>query len=250
MKRNLSIIVPAYNESDKIEVTVKEIINVAAETLDEYEILIVNDGSTDNTGVVADNLASQYKKVSVIHQETNRGVGAAYIAGLWAANYEYLTLVPGDNAFHISGIENLFEAVGTAELVVSYRNNMQVRTLLRRLLSIACTLSMQILTGCRIRDAHSLYVYPVFLARQIRVNPGYGYHIESLSKLLIRSKSSVEVPVRLNPKPDTSSGVMRPKVVFSLIMTMVRQYYERLNHWSNLKHSYPTKNKPREVSKY
>ncbi|MBE9116871.1 glycosyltransferase family 2 protein [Lusitaniella coriacea LEGE 07157] len=229
--KQLSIIVPAYNEESTLGITVTEILSIAPKILDTYEVIIVNDGSTDDTAITADYLAQQHSCVSVIHQPTNRGVGAAYIAGLGAAQYEYLTLVPGDNAFNAAGIEALFKAVGTAELLVSYRSNMKVRTPLRHFLSIACTLSMQLLTGRPIRDAHSLYVYPVALARQIKVNPGYGYHIESLSKMLLRAESYKEVQVWLNPRPDESSGVMKPRVIFSLIATMLRQFVERFRNF-------------------
>ena len=225
--RELSIIVAAYNEEKNLEDTVFEIIQVASDTLDKYEIIIVNDGSQDSTVVKADRLAAEYSFISVLNHAFNQGVGSTYMDGLTRARYEYLTLVPGDNAFHISALRNVFEAVGTADLVVSYRNNMVVRTLLRRFLSVACTLSMRLLTGRPIRDAHSLYIYRVDLAKQIQVSPGYGYHIESLSKMLLISDSYVEVPARLNPRPDAGSGVMKPKVVWLLITTMGRMFLER-----------------------
>lgn len=226
-ERELSIIVAAYNEEDNLEGAVFEIIQVASDTLDKYEIIIVNDGSQDTTGVKADRLAAKYSFISVLNHAFNQGVGSTYLDGLARAKYEYLTLVPGDNAFHISALRNVFQAVGTADLVVSYRNNMAVRKPLRRFLSVACTLSMRLLTGRPIRDAHSLYVYRVDLARQIKVSPGYGYHIESLSKMLLISDSYAEVPARLNPRPDASSGVMKPKVVWLLITTMGRMFLER-----------------------
>jgi glycosyltransferase involved in cell wall biosynthesis len=227
MSRQLTIVVPAYNEEAKLGITVGEILAEAKRELDAFEVLIVNDGSRDGTGAVADRLAASHPRVSVLHQLANRGVGAAYQAGLARARYPYLALIPGDNAFHHTGVRTLFSAVGKADLVISYRANMVARTPLRRLLSVCCTTAMRWLTGCPIRDAHSLYVFPVERARRIPVNAGYGYHIEALSTLLQTCGSYVEVPVQLNPKPDASSGVMRPRVLATLIGTMGRLYLRR-----------------------
>lgn len=226
MSVGLTVIVPAWNEETRLATTVAEVLRAARQRLRTFEIIIVNDGSTDGTARVADDLAARFRRVSVVHHAANRGVGAAYRTGLSRARYPYLTLVPGDNAFHHSGLEMVFALVGTIEMIVTYRENPRARTPLRRLLSRCCTLGMRLVTGQPIRDAHSLYVFPVALARQVRPNAGYGYHIETLSTLLRGGVPYVEAPVRLNPRPDSSSKVMRLSVLARLIATMVRQFFK------------------------
>jgi glycosyltransferase involved in cell wall biosynthesis len=243
MSRRLSIVVPAYNEEGALETTVHEIIAEADAGLDGYEIIIVDDGSRDQTGAVADRLARRYPTVSVIHQPANRGVGAAYAAGVARARHPYLTLVPGDNPFHRSGLRSLFAAVGSAELVVSYRSNMRTRPPIRRLLSACCTIAMHLVTGRPIRDAHSLYVFPTEAARRLAVSAGYAYHIEALSSLLRTCASYVEVPVRLNPGVDASSSVMRPRVIATLVWTMTRLLLRRLA--ARLGHAYTSPTRQR-----
>ena len=224
MSAGLTVIVPAWNEENRLETTVLEVVVAAKHSLRSFEIIIVNDGSTDNTAAVADALAKRFPHVSVVHHYTNLGVGAAYYTGLTLARYPYLTLVPGDRAFHVSGLERVFALVGTVEMVVTYRENPSARTPLRRFLSRCCTLGMRLVTGRPIRDAHSLYVFPVSQARQVRRNTGYGYHIETLSTLLRGGVPFAEAPVRLNPRPDSSSKVMRLGVLARLIATMARQF--------------------------
>jgi glycosyltransferase involved in cell wall biosynthesis len=216
MSRNLTIVVPAFNEERKLPATVREALAEAARGLDAYEVIVVNDGSSDRTGEVADGLARESAAVRVVHQPVNRGVGAAYYAALRLARHEYITLVPGDNAFHHSGLRTLFAAVGQADLVISYRQNMQARTPLRRFLSRCCNRAMRLLTGCAIRDAHSMFVFPTAEARRLPVTDGYTYHMRALAALLRRVGSYVEVPVTLNPKPDASSGVMRMRTLLAL----------------------------------
>jgi glycosyltransferase involved in cell wall biosynthesis len=224
MSAGLTVIVPAWNEERRLTTTVEEVVRAAACRLTRFEVIIVNDGSIDGTAAVADALAARYSSVSVVHHATNRGVGAAFHTGLALARYPHLTLVPGDNAFHISGLEAVFALVGTVEMVVTYRANPRARTPLRRVLSRCCTLAMRMVSGVSIRDAHSLYVFPVAQARQVRPNRGYGYHIETLSTLLRGGVPFVEVPVALNPRPDRSSKVMRLGVLARLIATMARQF--------------------------
>jgi glycosyltransferase involved in cell wall biosynthesis len=224
MAPGLTVIVPAWNEEGRLATTVEEVVLAAQRHLRNYEIILVNDGSTDRTAVVAESLAARYANIRVIHHATNRGVGAAYYTGLLLARYPYLTLVPGDNAFHVSGLDAVFALVGSVEMVVSYRANPRARTPLRRLLSRCCTLGMRLVTGQPIRDAHSLYVFPVDQARQVRRNSGYGYHIETLSTLLRGGVPYAEVAVRLNPRPDSSSKVMRLGVLLRLAATMGRQF--------------------------
>jgi dolichyl-phosphate beta-glucosyltransferase len=224
MPMGLTVVVPAWNEERRLATTVEEVVAAARRHLSNYEIIIVDDGSTDGTADAARKLAMRFPRVSVVRHETNHGVGAAYYTGLTRANFPYLTLVPGDNAFHESGLDAVFSLVGKVEMVVTYRANPRARTPMRRVLSACCTQAMRVVTGKPIRDAHSLYVFPVSQARQVRRNTGYGYHIETLSTLLRGGVPFAEVPVQLNPRPDSSSKVMRLGVLARLIATMGRQF--------------------------
>lgn len=224
MSAGLTVVVPAWNEQRRLAVTVEEVVAAARRQLHAFEIIIVNDGSTDGTAAVAEQLAARFPDVSVVHHRTNLGVGAAYHTGLTRAGFPYLTLVPGDNAFHVTGLDAVFALVGKVPMVVTYRANPRARSPLRRLLSRCCTAGMRLVTGKPIRDAHSLYVFPVEEARQVQRNTGYGYHIETLSTLLRGGVPFAEVPVVLNPRPDSSSKVMRLGVLVRLIATMGRQF--------------------------
>jgi glycosyltransferase involved in cell wall biosynthesis len=220
--RALTIVVPAYNEEGLIAATLDAVLRTAQRHLDAFEIIVVDDGSRDGTGRIADDFARQHGAVRVVHQVRNQGVGAAYLVGLAQARFDSITVVPGDNAFSEAALNAVFSAVGMAPLVVSYRDNMEVRKPLRRMLSVICTLMMRMVSGRTIRDAHSMFIFPVAVARQFSIQPGYGYHIESLGRLLVACPSFVEVPAILNPRPDENSGVMRPRVIWLLGMTMLR----------------------------
>ncbi|MFO0822109.1 MAG: glycosyltransferase family 2 protein [Gemmataceae bacterium] len=224
MASGLTVLVPAWNEERRLATTVASVVAAARRHLSDFEVIVIDDGSTDRTAEVARSLAARFPSVSVVRHATNLGVGAAFHTGLTVARFPQLTLVPGDNAFHESGLDAVFALVGKVDMVVTYRANPRARTPMRRLLSVCCTQAMRLVTGKPIRDAHSLYVFPVAEARQVPRNTGYGYHIETLSTLLRGGVPFVEVPVQLNPRPDSSSKVMRFGVLARLIATMSRQF--------------------------
>lgn len=214
--RRLSIVIPAYCEEKRLALTTEEVISAARNTLTDFEVIIVNDGSTDGTREVAEQLAAAHDIVSVIHFEHNRGVGAAYKAGLEQARFENISLVPGDRAFEKSGLIDVFNAVGKADMVISYRANPRARSPVRRLLSRICTMQLRIATRCWLRDGHSLYVWPVALARRIKTPADYSYHLVTLVNLLQQVPTYIEVPVMLTPKPDEYSRVMHWRIISTL----------------------------------
>jgi glycosyltransferase involved in cell wall biosynthesis len=205
--RCLTILIPALNEEKNILLTVNEILPVARRTLDAFEIILVNDGSSDRTGEIMDALAEGNSELQVVHHSARRGLGWAFREGIARARFDWLTLIPGDNAFNIEGLKRLFEATGSADLVISFRTDqMQKRSLFRMCLSCLFTFIMGHLFGYRLRDFHSAVVYPVRVLRQLELrSDGYTYQLEVLVKLLGRGVLFVEVPVSMNPEMDGSS---------------------------------------------
>jgi glycosyltransferase involved in cell wall biosynthesis len=220
--RSLTIIVPSYDEEGRLGTTVAGILAAAEQVLDSFEVIIVDDGSRDGTAKIADELAANHANISVIHHPTNRGVGAAYRSALQVARYPLLTLVPGDNAFESNCLPAFFATVGRADIVISYRANPEARTPIRRLLSITCTAMLRLATGVPLRDGHSLYIWSVEKARRVSVPDDYRYHLTTLCALLAESSTYAQIPVQLTPKPDASSRVLRPRIVFLKGWMMLR----------------------------
>ena len=229
-QKNLSIIIPAFNEENRIALTIKEVYEAACHSLDNFEIIVIDDGSSDATFLQAKSAIIGFESVAqIVRHKINCGVGAAFQFGLENARFPQLCLIPGDNAFHVSGIKLLFSKCGTSPLIISYRQNMEARTALRHFLSRMATFALRMMTGFKIKDAHSLYLFPVAETRLLNVKTsGYGYHIEILSRLLSRLKIFEEVPVTLNPKPDASSGVMKFKTLILLGATISKLFGLRL----------------------
>lgn len=100
----ISIIVPIYNVDKYLETTVDSIIN---QTLKELEIILVNDGSTDNSGKICDDLKKKDARIKVIHKK-NMGVSAARNSGLKIATGEYIGFVDSDDILYSDMYETLY----------------------------------------------------------------------------------------------------------------------------------------------
>jgi len=86
--RNLSVIFPAFNEEGNIRCTIETAIKVLPKVATRWEIIVVDDGSSDATALICDHLKARYLEVEVIHHGENRGYGAALKSGIMSAKYD------------------------------------------------------------------------------------------------------------------------------------------------------------------
>ena len=194
--RRVSIFVPAYNEAAHLEGAIADIASAAQAALDDYEILLVDDGSTDGTGPLADRVAQQRPKLRVIHQPTNQGIAAGYARALEVARFEYFGFLPGDREVDPISIKNILAAVGAAEIVAPYHGNPKARQAYRRVLTLVSTTLVNRLFGLRLRYFQGPCVYPTRLARALpKTAGGFYFPTQMLVHALCAGRTYVEVPL-------------------------------------------------------
>jgi glycosyltransferase involved in cell wall biosynthesis len=135
----LSIFFPFWNEEENIELVVKNAIPVAEKVADKWEIIIVDDGSADNTLKKAKELAKSNKNIRVVPHMPNRGYGAALREGFENAKYKYIVFTDGDNQFDFSEISRFIDKIENSDMVIGYREKRRdhpFRHLLMTLLKI------------------------------------------------------------------------------------------------------------------
>ena len=190
----VTIVVPAYNEVTNLQGAVKDVVWVARRALSDFEVIIVDDGSTDETGTLADQLARRYGEVRVIHHARNTGLAQAYKSGLAAARLPYFTFVPGDGEVSAESIGVLLMAVGSADIVVPYHANPSARPWHRRVLTSISTAMLNHASGHRLRYYQGCCVYSTALARSLpATSSGFFFLAEMLVHALKRGHSFVEV---------------------------------------------------------
>lgn len=122
----ISVVIPCYKVEKLLERCVESILK---QTFDAFELILVDDGSPDQTGVVADKIALRDARIKVIHQE-NGGVMAARHAGARAASGDWVCFVDSDDTLPKDALENLYagaKARETVEMVVGFRDGVKIK---------------------------------------------------------------------------------------------------------------------------
>jgi len=124
----LSVIVPAYNEEKGIEETLSELKTVLSDTNQVYEIIVVDDGSTDNTA----NIAREKDFVKLIQHPQNKGYGAAIKTGIKNATNDLILIIDGDGSYPAKDTPRLLEYAEQYDMVVGARTGKEVKIQLYR----------------------------------------------------------------------------------------------------------------------
>ena len=118
----LSFFFPALDEEDHVAALVASALEVLPRFTDHLEVTIVDDGSSDRTGTIADELAARDERVRVIHHGTRRGYGGALRSGLLAATEPWVFFTDGDRQFALGDLSRLIAASDGVDAVVGYRS--------------------------------------------------------------------------------------------------------------------------------
>lgn len=130
----LSIFFPFWNEEKNIETVIKKAIPVAEKIADKWEIIMIDDGSSDKTLSIAKKLAEENDNLKIISHLPNRGYGSALKEGFDKARYKYIIFNDGDNQFDFSEAEKFINLIRSAGIVIGYRKKRNDVNLLKRLL--------------------------------------------------------------------------------------------------------------------
>jgi glycosyltransferase involved in cell wall biosynthesis len=117
----LSVFIPVHNEEGNVRAVSEAILRVLPQVAERFELLVVDDGSTDATPQLADALAEEHAAVRVIHHPTNRGYGGALRTGLYNCRYALIAFLDGDGQFDFGEVRPFLAASQRADLVIGYR---------------------------------------------------------------------------------------------------------------------------------
>lgn len=128
MKASISFIIPVYNERNSIENTIKEARKILRKSGRKFQIIVVNDGSDDETEKILENI----KNIEVINHSVNRGYGAALKSGIKKANGDWIAIVDADQTYPIDRFIDMFKEMETADMVIAARTGKKVSILFFR----------------------------------------------------------------------------------------------------------------------
>ncbi|NCN45717.1 MAG: hypothetical protein AUK08_02605 [Candidatus Pacebacteria bacterium CG2_30_36_39] len=120
---SLSIFFPCFNEERNIPFFIDEALNFLPKIADKFEIIIINDGSVDDTRLVTDKLTKENPLIKVIHHSENLGYGAALRTGFSVAKYEWVFFTDGDLQFKLSQLKKFIPYTDKNHVIIGYRKN-------------------------------------------------------------------------------------------------------------------------------
>jgi glycosyltransferase involved in cell wall biosynthesis len=112
---------PAYNEEANIEPQVLDVIAALRPLSDDFEVIVVNDGSRDRTGAIVSELAAAHPQVRLVEHPSNQGYGAALYSGFTSATKDLVFLTDSDRQFDLDDLRRLLPLLDRADIVAGYR---------------------------------------------------------------------------------------------------------------------------------
>ena len=220
---SLSISFPAYNEEANIGKAVQDAIRVAARLADDFEVIVVDDGSADRTAEVVRELESQHPQVRLIEHEVNKGYGAAVFDGLVGGTKEWAFFTDGDLQFVLDELEKLWALCDQGDLIIGYRAPRE-DPFIRKLNGFGWTWLTNVLFGYVSRDVDCAFK----LIRREALN-AVAPHVSSRgatfsAELLVRAKKMGyklrEVPVTHLPRQAGSQTGAKISVILRAFKEM------------------------------
>ena len=148
---SLSVFYPCYNEKDTIGPLTEKAVSVVAQICDDYEVILIDDGSSDGTSELADQLSVQSPAIRVIHHPNNQGYGSALQSGFRSATKEYVFYTDADAQFDIAELSNLLPLIREYDIVSGYRIDRQ-DNLLRKINAYCWTKLVGFLFDLKLKD--------------------------------------------------------------------------------------------------
>ena len=218
MNISLSVVFPAYNEEKNIKNTVTDCRAYLAEHFDDYEIIVVNDGSTDNTAGETQNLIDTYKEIRLINHEVNMGYGTALNTGLEAASMDYIFFMDSDGQFDITELEKLMPYLKENHLVIGYRIQ-RADSFIRTLNAYLYGLYIRLFFGLNVKDIDCAFkIFPKSAFDKVKPIRSRGalYSAELLIKFQKYGFSFSEVGVNHYPRPFGEQSGANLSVIFKM----------------------------------
>lgn len=197
----LSLCFPCYNEQDVIGDVLAGACAVLPEFLEEFEIVVVDDGSADDTAAVVERFAQRDDRVRLVRHPQNRGYGAAVATALRAAHGEWICFTDGDGQFNMLDLPQLLVHAERSDVVIGYRRT-RAEGGVRKFNSDSWRWLIRCLMGLKVRDLDCAFkLFPRWVVDSLQLNAeGACISAEILTQCKRGGLSITEVPVNHFPR--------------------------------------------------
>lgn len=227
-KTSLSVVIPAYNEEEGIRVVLDDILTYLPKYFFDYEAIVVDDGSNDKTGAIADSYAKKNKHIKVIHKP-NGGYNSAMIAGLAAATKDFIGYFQGDGQNLVRDFKDYYAMLPNYDLLMVGRGKPHDYSLLRLMFHYGGFVLYWLLFGLRYKDPHWVYFWKRKEIQNLKLDPTGGVFllVESLVKFRRKGLRVIEAgSVDYRPRTGGEQKAVRPKVIWRTFKSVIRLWWQ------------------------
>ncbi len=223
---SLTVVVTAYNEEENLRKTVATARDVLRGVISDYEILIIDDASSDGTSRIADDLAREISHTRVVHHSKNMNQGPSYKESVGLATKEYHYLIPGDDMIERESLRRIVSATGRADIILPYVENMEIRHPLRSGVSRMFVEAMNLLFGLKLRYYNGPVIVRTELLRSINVSTSFMFVADTVVKLLRKKHTYLEVPMKFNRDAKGANLRAIRRNFFSVLLNILKLFWE------------------------
>ena len=197
----VTAVMPSLNEEKNLQAAVQNVLLSYEQLGINGEVVIVNDGSTDSTGTIAEGLKAKNPAIQVIHHVTPQGIGGSFWDGVKGARGEVVTMIPGDGENDAVEILRYLPLMEQVDMVIPYVFNKQVRSRVRRLVSNLYRGIINITFGMTLNYMNGTVMYRTCILEDLTLKgKGFFYQTELLIKCIGRGYLYAEVPYALSQR--------------------------------------------------
>lgn len=223
---SFTFIVPALNEAKNIPAALEEIATATRKSgVSDYEIIVIDDGSSDETANVVREIGARYGDVALVRNETRKGVGKSFMTGVALAKKEYCLIVPGDNEFALDFFPGAVATLssGGSDFVVTYVSNPWLRPRHRRIFSFLYITLFNFLFRTGFRYTNGVVIYPTDWIRSVKlISDGYTFQSEALLKAHREGKRFASTGMTVRPRAHGKSKIFSVGAMMEILASLAR----------------------------
>jgi len=225
-KPSIAIFFPVYRDEGTVESVAMKSLNVLSNIASKYKIIIVDDGSPDGSGDIADKLADKYPDIVSVHHKTNLGYGAALQTGFkYSLDYDWICFTDGDNQYDVNELLRISKLFHHYDLIVTFRYS-KIYGTLRSFISFVYNFLIRLLFKSHLRDHNcGLKVIRSSVVKDMKLISDSAFiGAEIIINTMVRGYPIGEVGIKTYPRTFGESSVMSMRHILSSIRDMFRVY--------------------------
>jgi len=226
---SISFVLPMFNEAEAIEQSLAQLTEIAEKITDDYEIIVSNDGSTDQSGALVETLARKNVKIKTVHLEKNTKFGGALWKGIKNAKKEIIIYIDSDLPVEAEDIKSALKMLADCDIVTAFSTVKKGETLRRVIISKVYNFLIEALFRTNIKDINSgfkLYRRKVFEGVTL-ISRSPFIDVEIFIRAIRKKFTIRQYPIRFKHREKGRSYISRPAVIARTFFDMMRFRFTR-----------------------